>query len=311
MPIANVDLDGAEPKPAITGNEKEGQSQTTSETIIPPSDAANDTPEVHEQTWYWHQGWVANAVDYKISEAGWYTAKEYGRILNVEIGQLAGYAGLFNSVAGHNWTDEQKADVANTRLGQFLAKGISEDGIAFLSNAASKAASNRNMYVSGYVSPSGFNVEDMLGVGLLVKGLIKGLATKSFYSVQNLDDIARLKAGGLPWPSAPNKSEFGLGLYAWSSKKTANAYMQHLQNIFPEANLSVVSFSINRFSLMGLRKVNLLTAPEKFVERFVAQHSKIHGAGRPHNYQHVIAPTGLFDAQYYFSKDIFHLFKIK
>lgn len=89
MPIANIDLDGAEPMPAITGKEKEGDRQVTSITITDklPDESAGGLntscfdckEEIHtttiSKTWRYYSGNLNREAT-----AGWYEEQEYNYI---------------------------------------------------------------------------------------------------------------------------------------------------------------------------------------------------------------------------------------
>lgn len=174
-PIANIDLDGAEPKPATDGTQ-EGQRQTITETKYAPSDCNCSEAEGYQvsKTWYWHTG----SKDYNTT-AGWYESEDYAKTLNPIAKDLAGYQQKYNGVprAGHNWSDAEKSNVANTPLGKFIMAGLTEDGEKHLSAMAQFHASQANFNTTGTVYSSGFNVEDILGVGLILKQGFKALGS--------------------------------------------------------------------------------------------------------------------------------------
>lgn len=66
--IRNIDLDGGEPKPKTTGEEFEGQSETTSEYRI---EGKADNVVKHYKTWIYHEGGVNG------SKPGWMEQNDY------------------------------------------------------------------------------------------------------------------------------------------------------------------------------------------------------------------------------------------
>ena len=164
-PIANIDLDGAEPKPAINGTQ-EGESQQTTERVFRARGSY-----VAEKTWYWHAG----SKDYG-TKPGWYESDEYQKVLSPIAEDLAGYQNLYApGTHNSNWTGDQKANVANSKLGQFIATGLTDNAAKHLIAEAKNVASERNFNASGTTYPSNFNVEDMVGVGVIFKEGLKAL----------------------------------------------------------------------------------------------------------------------------------------
>ncbi|MCC6289480.1 MAG: RHS repeat protein [Chitinophagaceae bacterium] len=174
-PILFNDPDGDDPDKPKENGTKEGQTQSTSETkFVPAAAARGGTWRTTTTNWSWHEGGVMQNNG-KLSEAGWYDPSGYSKVLTPIASDLAGYQSLYSGPAGHNWSAEEKANVANTRLGKFVGNGLSENTANVLASTAQSYANKRNFMVSGVTYASGFNVEDMIGVGLLAKELMKGL----------------------------------------------------------------------------------------------------------------------------------------
>src|SRR5690606_38963997 len=79
-PIANIDLDGGEPKPAIRGNEEGQQTWTTEERhwAVGVPGAGGAIPYNKTTTWNWHQGGLEKFNgDNETTQPGWYTSEEY------------------------------------------------------------------------------------------------------------------------------------------------------------------------------------------------------------------------------------------
>jgi RHS repeat-associated protein len=171
-PIANVDLDGAEPKPAISGTQ-EGQVQTASETSYA---TLHNIPKTTSETWYWHGGGLGTGMYKKdangkqvevFTQAGWYTSEGYLNVLasSSAAKQLAADAGY------SHWV--RPGAGAKESLAKFVGEGLSDNTANYLNAAAWRVGSNANFMASGYIEPSSFNVEDMIGLGLLAKEGIK------------------------------------------------------------------------------------------------------------------------------------------
>ncbi len=171
-PILFNDPDGDDPdKPKDKGT-KEGQVQKTTETTYA---SLHNAPKTTTIKWFWHEGGVQQDLG-KPSVEGWYTTSEYSKVLTPVARDLAGYMGIHSAgTGGHNWTAEEKQNVANTKLGQFVGTGLSADAAQVLASSAQSNARNRGYQVLGITYQSGFNVEDMIGVGLIAKELAKGL----------------------------------------------------------------------------------------------------------------------------------------
>ncbi|MDI9363590.1 MAG: deaminase domain-containing protein [Flavobacterium sp.] len=174
-PIANIDLDGLEPAPATTGK-TEGQTATTKDVIWYGDQTGVVTKFKH---WVYHTG----SKEYN-TKAGWYSLEEYIQVTRPIAADLAGYLGIFSNAAGGNWSDDEKKYVAESKLGRFLSKvGDSNETAKALSATTRASAHSRNFYVSGFTEPSGFNVEDIIGIGLLLK---QGLKYSATYIAKNI-----------------------------------------------------------------------------------------------------------------------------
>jgi RHS repeat-associated protein len=168
-PIANIDLDGGEPKPA-TGGTQEGQTETTSEKKYAPSDCncAESEGYTVSQNWHWHSGGLSTGRTEKggaiiTTQAGWYSAEDYVNVLKgtKAASQLASELNLYAYGIGST-TDRSE-------LSKFSNSSPSINGKNFLIAAAKLGAQATNKSTSGKIDYSSFNVEDLIGVGLLFK----------------------------------------------------------------------------------------------------------------------------------------------
>jgi RHS repeat-associated protein len=193
-PVANIDLDGAEPKPSTNGT-LEGQSTSTSEEKYTSSGMGYGSSYTASQTWYWHSGGVSQGNQFDkqtkrsyetFSQAGWYSAKDYQKILTPLASDLVGYLGLSRYIPGGSWSDERRKSVLNSDLGKFLnGRNVSSGFTDILFKKAQDIAYKANFNATGVCYPSSFNVEDLLGLGLIVKAGLKAIGTslaKQLYS---------------------------------------------------------------------------------------------------------------------------------
>jgi hypothetical protein len=172
--IANIDLDGAEPKPKIDGTQ-EGQQQTTEEDTY--NFRGDWTGHKKETWWNWHAGGLGtgkyayqkdangNIISQTeiLTQAGWYNSEGYLDVLASssaakQLAVDAGYSRWVRPGAG-----------ANGSLSKFVGGGLSANAANYLNAAAWKVGSKANFMASGYTEPSSVNVEDILGLGILVK----------------------------------------------------------------------------------------------------------------------------------------------
>jgi RHS repeat-associated protein len=169
-PIKFIDLDGGEPKEPEKPGASEGQTQSTSETkFVPSPGARGGTWQTTSTNWNWHAGGI-ESVDGSKSKAGWYTSEQYANILTPVAKELAIQAGMTNGAS-----NAQLSGFKVGSLEKFVGNGLSENTANHLVGQARQLANKANGNVTGYTYTSGFNVEDILGVGLLFKQGIKFL----------------------------------------------------------------------------------------------------------------------------------------
>jgi RHS repeat-associated protein len=142
-----------------------------------------------------------------------------------------------------------------------------------------------------------------------------------FYSVQNLENEARLASGGIPWPTAPQHAHLGEGLYTWPDISAARAYQQtkvsNLQNNGVTAELNILSFRVSNSNLNKFKKIDLRNLSEDAQNAWLSKASTLFSpdASASHNYQYVIRETFAAktfpSTEHYFRKDIFGKFKSK
>lgn len=132
--------------------------------------------------------------------------------------------------------------------------------------------------------------------------------TATFFLVQNSQGASRLLNGGAPWPTAPNKSNLGEGLYVWNNLDDALAYFSKLQAGGAQ-NLLMLEARISQSALSKLRTMDLTKVSDDEANVWLDRFAKLNGGIPNHGYERVIRGAGLADENY-FSKDVFNLFKI-
>ncbi|MFI6771042.1 RHS repeat-associated core domain-containing protein [Streptomyces sp. NPDC050355] len=136
-------------------------------------------------------------------------------------------------------------------------------------------------------------------------------AYRNFYSVQGPEDAARLRGGGdgSPWPGDEDRGQYGEGVYSWGSLEEAEKYIALRRK--RGYDLEIVNFRISEDDFQGLRRRDQVglyeTSPDE-ADAWSDRHSRIYGAGVPHDYDYVRGPTGM-GHEHYFNKRIFHLLK--
>jgi hypothetical protein len=167
-PILFNDPDGDDPdKPKANGT-SEGQQQTTTEKVFHAGIHGGQWEEKNK-SWNWHEGGI-EGLNGKKSVAGWYESSSYLSVISPIASELASTSKGEFILSGPAYPGSYKPG----ELGKFLAKGVSAEGLASLVYQAHKLTNEANFRVSGVTYASGFNVEDMIGIGLLAKSLLKG-----------------------------------------------------------------------------------------------------------------------------------------
>lgn len=129
----------------------------------------------------------------------------------------------------------------------------------------------------------------------------------TFYTVQNEANAARLLAGGAPWPTGVSKSLLGEGLYTWGTRSQAEAYLALLESR-GASGLQIMEARIGASQYQSLGRLDLRTLDNAALEAWMEQYS-LYGQGAPHGLGHIIRQTGNFGPEYFFSKDVFNLFR--
>lgn len=187
-PIANIDLDGLEPVPSVSPGQKEGDKTTTTSEVSTPGGqpgCADCTTRTEVKVWYYHAGGlrkdnnnpVTGAASY--TQAGWYSSEDYAQVLSTS--RAATSLALRLKLYTFEGQARQREGVED--LSNFIGTGLSENTEKHLIAAAAAKAGEANFARTGVIHMSSFNVEDLLGIGLLLK---HGLKILGGYAVRNV-----------------------------------------------------------------------------------------------------------------------------
>ncbi|MFF4499346.1 putative T7SS-secreted protein [Streptomyces sp. NPDC001401] len=128
-----------------------------------------------------------------------------------------------------------------------------------------------------------------------------------FHTVQSREDAARLRSGGEPWPTEDIRGQYGEGVYSWGSEEEALRYAERLRS--RGADVEILKFKITGSDFDGLRKGDIVSMSPGDAEAFVDRHSRLYGAGEPHDYDYIRGHTGMGN-EHFFSRRVFHLLEI-
>jgi RHS repeat-associated protein len=191
-PILQNDPDGDEPDKPTSKGTVEGEVRVTKETKYPNTSTGNcnecpngdpGSGSTTEKTWNWHAGGVDMGNAGK-TEAGWYSNAAYQAILTPLANELV--ATTTDDINLMLSGPARAGGYQSGELGKFLAKGVTLNALSHLYFGAQNVAKEANFRVSGVIYASGFNVEDMLGFGMLMKQGIKMLASASAKNIANI-----------------------------------------------------------------------------------------------------------------------------
>ncbi len=133
---------------------------------------------------------------------------------------------------------------------------------------------------------------------------------RSFYTVQGLEDVARLEAGGSPWPTAPSSAHFGEGLYTWGSKAEAEAYRTFLRRNLTELHLEIMEYKISKWDFSKLKKFEV-PLDDDLANAWLDEHCRLRTASpKAHGYQYIRGNTGM-GQEHYFDKSVFKKLQLK
>ena len=130
--------------------------------------------------------------------------------------------------------------------------------------------------------------------------------SRVFYTVQDAKDIARLRAGGEPWPTEPMRTLLGEGVYTWATKRQARSYLKSkIESGVSDAQ--VLKIQILKKDYSNLKTLDLRKMSDEARGTWLDEFS-LYGKGNGHGYDHIVRETWNFGPEFYFSKSVFHLF---
>ncbi len=131
------------------------------------------------------------------------------------------------------------------------------------------------------------------------------LEAPRFYTVQTSDDALRLITGGSPFPTAPEHSALGEGLYAWGTRADAERYMEFRS--LQVDGLGIYEFGMNADDYARLSRFNVDDAADPTA--WMEQHSKLWAEDGylPSGYQQITRGANResgYGAEVYFSSEV-------
>jgi RHS repeat-associated protein len=192
---------------------------------------------------------------------------------------------------GKVWNGIKNGIRAGLRLG---ARGLLREGVALLERRA--------------LGLLGGLAKSMLGLRKVAGSLAEawtGRGTRTFYSAQGAEDIARLlERGGVPWPQGALDGSlrdiFGPGLYTWATREQAESYAQALAK-YGASDLKILAHRISLQDLGRLNTANLTRMTDEAA-------NLIYDMGVNHGFEQIVRTTGNFGAEHFFRREMFPLF---
>lgn len=134
-----------------------------------------------------------------------------------------------------------------------------------------------------------------------------GLKCLEFFSVQGLDDAARLRGTGEPWPLEMHRAHFGPGVYSWGSRAEAEKYLALKLRRSENADLELMRFTIHEKDFAKLKKVDISQMTDDEAQAFLDRYSLMSDTGRTdHGLEYITRPTGM-GPEHFFDKSVFGL----
>ncbi|WP_437678427.1 DUF6531 domain-containing protein [Sorangium sp. So ce131] len=127
-----------------------------------------------------------------------------------------------------------------------------------------------------------------------------------FYSVQDPSDAARLRNGGVPWPTEPHRAALGEGVYSWGSLEDAQRYLSRIQNRQP--NAQIISFSVPEDVLRSFRHVDVDSLGDEAAEAWMSRYSRLFDGTPDHGLEYITRGTNL-GTEHYFATSVYHLLR--
>jgi len=131
--------------------------------------------------------------------------------------------------------------------------------------------------------------------------------SKSFYTVQNAEDGARLLNDGTPWPTEPHKANLGEGVYSWDNLEDAENYLK-LKKRRTDVELNIYEFKVANKDLAKMKSLDMTKLPDDEVDAFLDIHAKLNGGTPNHGLEYIRRATNI-GVENYFHSSVFKYLK--
>lgn len=141
-------------------------------------------------------------------------------------------------------------------------------------------------------------------LGQRVTGAFNRRFFRTFYSVQDPNDVMRLLRGGAPWPTGADhglRDIFGQGLYTFATRESADRYLSHL-SARGVKELRVMAHRISKRAYQRLKTADLTRMTDEAANAILELDAK-------HGFEQIIRATGNFNIEHFFTKEVFSKFK--
>jgi RHS repeat-associated protein len=136
-----------------------------------------------------------------------------------------------------------------------------------------------------------------------------GLKCLEFFTVQGLDDAARLRGTGEPWPLEMHRAHFGPGVYSWGSRAEAEKYLALKLRRSENADLELMRFTVHEKDFAKLKKVDISQMTDDEAQAFLDRYSLMSDTGTTdHGLEYITRPTGM-GPEHFFDKSVFGMLK--
>jgi hypothetical protein len=131
--------------------------------------------------------------------------------------------------------------------------------------------------------------------------------SKSFYTVQNSEDGARLLSDGRPWPTEPHKANLGEGVYSWDNLDDAKNYL-NLKQRRADEDLNIHEFKVYYKELAKMKSLDMTKLSDEQVDEFLDKYAKLNGGTPNHGFEYIRRGTNI-GVENYFSSSVFEYLK--
>ncbi|MGW1716720.1 ricin-type beta-trefoil lectin domain protein [Streptomyces sp. NPDC002156] len=119
-----------------------------------------------------------------------------------------------------------------------------------------------------------------------------------FFTVQGADDAARLRSGGDPFPTEPDRAHFGPGVYSWGSRAEAEAYAAN------KPGAEIMRFTIRNKDLAGFAQAHFGNMSDDEATDFMEKYSLLWDGDASHGLSYISRPTAR-GTEHFFSSNVF------